>query len=202
MGVFRGGNTLRQFLGTRVLTWRPKSATRRGGQRLPRRGEKRLYVALRDVWLYLEWHAWKGYYPVALVDGSDPLHPTIEHWGYPRERMAIKRRSAAPENMVLPALSSDSMIMKKIPLVMEFLTATAYADGLQRTPGYYTVRNRLVEFEATLYDPDGGVRLVVRHREYDRMWFAVEALLGAEDAPWEPDRYLMEQAAKKPKKKR
>lgn len=179
---------MRRHAGYRVLTFRKRSAIRRGGQRLPQWGEKWLYVAMRDVWLLVRWKSRRGYVPVALLDAHGPMHPAIETWGHPDETMPIKKRVPDGHMPVVPALSVDTAVFKKLPLVMEFLAATAYEDGTMRTPGYYTMRNRLVEYELTFYDPDAGMRLVIRHREHDKCWFGAEVLLGAADAPWEVDR--------------
>jgi hypothetical protein len=94
------------------------------------------------------------------------------------------------------------VLLGKLPAIREFMTATAYDDGTPRTPGYFTVRNRVIAFELTLYDPDSGSRLVVRSPAIDTMWQMAEQLLGTEEAPWEPDGYLMDQLSKRGKKKK
>jgi hypothetical protein len=115
----------------------------------------------------------------------------------------MKRRIAArPGDAVVPALPSASVHWPKLPALREFLTATKYDDGTPRTPGYVTVRNRVSTFEVTVYDVDGCCRLSSRAGKLDDALSLVEQLLGVEDAPWEPDRYLTEQAAKVPKKKK
>jgi len=114
--------------------------------------------------------------------------------------MGIKKRAPAGDSPSIPALSTDNTVMKKLPLLTEFISATAYEDGSPRTPGYFTVRNRTIEYEITLYDPDSGQRVSIRARELDKMYFGAEVLLGAAEAPWEPDKYLMERMPKKKKK--
>lgn len=193
---------MRLYRGMKVLTYRRRVGKRHLGNTLPRSKEKWFVIELRAVWVLVAWYPWKGYYPVALLDAEDPKHPEIENWGHPRDVMPIKRRVPAGELPQVPALSIETKLFAKLPNVMEFLAATAYAEGHPRTPGYYSMRNRLVEYELTFYDPDGGVRLVTRHRDHDKCWFAAEVLLGADEAPWEVDRYLFEQLKKKPKKKK
>lgn len=116
--------------------------------------------------------------------------------------MAIKRRTPPEKELPIPALPSDSKALAKFPLLREFLSATQYEDGAIRTPGYCTIRPRFIEWEITLYDPDGGVRVAIRARTLDDMLQAVEVVLSASEAPWEPDSYLQDQLAKRGKKKK
>jgi hypothetical protein len=113
----------------------------------------------------------------------------------------MKRRSA-PANGVacLAPLPATSVILGKLPAIREYLTATAYEDGTARQPGYFTLRNRALTFEGTLYDPDSGTRLVVRANTLDEMLAGLEKLLGVEEAPWEIDPYLTEQLARRRKR--
>lgn len=115
----------------------------------------------------------------------------------------MKRRAAPQGGLpVVPALPATSVMLGKLPLIREFLSATAYDDGTMRTPGYYTFRNRGHSYELTLSDPDSGMRLVARGPDIDKTFSLAETLLGTEDAQWEIDRYLTEQLEKKrPKKK-
>lgn len=116
--------------------------------------------------------------------------------------MPIRRRVSSPDTLKLPPLPSDSKLLVKCPLLREFLTAREYSDGTPRTPGYFTLRPGVLDFACTLSDPDACQRATVRARNLDDLFAGLELLLGAEDGPWEPDNYLLEQAAKKTKKKR
>lgn len=115
----------------------------------------------------------------------------------------MKRRAKPADGLpTVPALGMGSVILAKCPLLREFLSATTYEDSTLRTPGYVTWRNRGYAYEITLYDPDSGMRLPVRHPEIDKLFGLVETMLGAEDAQWEVDQYLSEQLAKKQKRKK
>lgn len=115
--------------------------------------------------------------------------------------MPIRRRVADPSSLAAPEASSATTYLTLSPLLIEFVTATSYDDGAPRVPGYFTVRIRGTEWEITLYDPDGGVRLPVRAPTVDDALLAVEVAVGSQDAAWEPDQYLLGQLAKRPKKK-
>lgn len=103
---------------------------------------------------------------------------------------------------IIPALPATSVLLSKLPAIREFITATQYEDGSPRVPGYFTLRNRGASFELTMYDYDSGCRLPVSAHELDKALQLMEQLLGVEEAPWEPDRYLMNLLAERNKKKR
>lgn len=114
----------------------------------------------------------------------------------------MKRRTpVGPGGFVLPAAPSVSTLLAKLPAVREFCSATEYDDHSAREPGYMTLRTVGTQWQVTLYDPDSGTRLPVRAPDLDKALLLAEQLLGVEDAPWEPDRYLTEMLAKKNKKK-
>lgn len=113
----------------------------------------------------------------------------------------MKRRTPAEAGLPALPLPSDSKLFVKWPLIREFMTSTAYDDGTPRTPGYLTWRNKGGSFEITVFDPDAGLRCAVRAMTIDDTFAAVEMLLGAENAPWETDRYLTEELLKKKKKR-
>lgn len=192
---------MRWFRGLRLYVFRRKVRRINRGQKLPIRGEKRIAVVLRDVWFYYRWRARRGYIFCGVLDGHDPDHTALESWSFGDERMPVRKRVPSGELPVIPALSLETKILGKCPLLMEWITATAYEDGSVRQPGYFQVRNRTIEFEITVYDPDAGMRIAIRARELDKAFAGVEAILGAVDAPWEPDRYLTS-LLPKPKKKK
>lgn len=190
------------FRGTKLLTFRKRSAIRHGSQRLPTRGERWFYVTLRDVWILYRWRANRGYVMCALCDAHDPSHGEIQRWSYGDEQMPLKKRLASGELPPIPALSVETILLKKCPLLVEFCAATAYEDGSARQPGYFTLRNRVIEYELTVYDPDAGMRLTCNAVQLDRVFAGLEALLGAPDAPWMVDRYLWERKPKEKTKKK
>lgn len=185
-----------------VLTWTGVLYRPRRSRPLPARGEKFFTVWTLRGGLFLRWRAHRGYIMCALLNPRVRGGEVAVRWTYGDERMPIKKRVAGEDLPPIPALSIESAILKKCPLVMEFCTATAYEDGSARQPGYYTMRNRTIEFELTVYDPDAGMRLTVRSREHDRCFHGMEVLLGAPDTQWEVDRYLWEHRPKEKKKKK
>lgn len=191
-----------RVFGSVVRHWRPCGRQRHGGQRLPFRGTRYLWIAHAGVYVHAIWRGGRGYRLLGLRKMLPPHYPYLEQWGTGWDQMPIKKRFRSEGPVLQVALDATTAILKKCPLLMEFLTATAYEDGTPRQPGYYTVRNRVIEFEITLYDPDAGMRVSVRSREHDKMFWGAEAILGAEDVAWEVDRYLTERLPKKKEKKK
>lgn len=193
---------MRRLYGQRVCVWRRCGRLKRGNQLTPRFGTKDYFVDHPEALFSVRWIAHRGLFILASSEKEAP-HAMLEHWGFPEDwKMPVRKRVPTGELPPIPFLSMDTKAMAKSPLLVEFLAATAYEDGTVRTPGYYTVRNRMIEYECTLYDPDSGQRVAVRARELDKMWQGVEVVLGAVDAPWEVDRYLLEQLEQKNKKKK
>jgi len=102
---------------------------------------------------------------------------------------------------VRPALSSESKLLAKAPQLCAFLTHTAYEDGTPRTPGGLWLDNKGVVLELVLRNPDSGARLPLVAPTIDEVLMLAEAQLRADVAPWQPDRWLMEQLTKRTKKK-
>jgi hypothetical protein len=115
----------------------------------------------------------------------------------------MKRRAApAPESVLKLPVCTESVLLSDLPLMLRHITETSYDDLTPRTPGYYWVMNREVAFEVIVFDPDSGCRLPCRAADYDTAMMLAERLLGVEDAPWEPDRFLSDQLLKRVKKKK
>lgn len=193
---------MRDTYGYKVLAWRRNWPGKRVCQWLPRRGEVHFRIVGKTQWLIVQWLPREGYWVTAAgLVGT----PDAERFYFsPRyQSEAMKRRQAVrPGDTVLPALSSASTHMPKLPALREFISATKYDDGTPRTPGYFTIRNRVTTYEVTLYDPDACARVSTRAATLDGALSLMEQLIGCEEAPWEHDRYLAEQAVRtKPRKK-
>lgn len=193
---------MRHKTGTKIVRWRGRWSHRRVGQRTPRGREVFLYILMRTQWHLVQWLPREGWWTVAAGLGSEP--DGEPYYFAPRyQGDAMKRRlPAVPGTAVVPPLPSASTLLPKLPALREFITATKYEDNTPREPGYFTVRNRVTTFEVTVYDPDSASRISARGKTLDEALGLVEQLIGVEEAPWEPDAYLAQLAAKKrPRKK-
>jgi len=187
--------------GIRVIQWRRPGRLRRVCRWLPSRGELRLIVERLGVWMRFRWLPRRGYWLVAAgVRGDLRDQSLLPEQHDPEDD--VKRRNQVPDgDLPVPALSGTSVILAKLPMLREFMSATQYEDMSSRTPGYMTLRNRGYSYEVTLYDPDSGCRIAVRAQELDKVLLLAETVVSAPESPWERDTYLTEQLAKKRKKK-
>lgn len=173
--------------GRRVTTWRSKW----------------FVIQDRDRWLSYWYDRLTGCWLRSVRPvGAGPMDAEYSA-PYALEHCTMKRRNLSLKLVPQSELSSESKLFGKMPRLTEYLTRVTYDDGEIRTPSYFTLRNRGASFEVTLYDPDSGGRLPVNGVTLDEVFFALEKLLGAEDAPWQPDRYLLSELQKKaPKSKK
>jgi hypothetical protein len=197
-----GHGVIRDVWGHRVLWWRPRQCPYRVRQWLPQKREERYRVMKNGIWFVLHWRPYHGLW--AGSGGHGDRHDAAPVWVYPRvQESTVKRRSAPTGGVVItPPIPSTSVQMPKVPMIREWLHSTAYEDGSPRQPGYMTIRNKVTVMEVTMYDPDAGARLPVRAATLDQALVLLEQLLGVEEAPWEPDRYLMEQLVARGKRKK
>jgi hypothetical protein len=193
---------MRDVTGTKLLRWTgARSGCRRVCQWLPRR-ELWFRVVLRSKQLLIHWRPHAGLWCVAVERKGIPNDPTSHSYPRPKEHRVKRRLPPAGAADLVPPLAHESSILVDLPLVRQFLTATQYEDKTARTPGYWWLMNRVTAFEVILFDPDSGSRLPCRAADLDSALLLAERLLGTEDAPWEQDRYLMEQLQKRSKKSR
>lgn len=145
-------------------------------------------------------YPWTGTWVVAVDRHDDPKPVRIWTNPVPLAERRMRKLASTTGIVAIPQLPGVSKIFAKCPRVLEFMSATAYDDGSPRKPGYLTWRNRGHCYELTAYDPDSGLRLPVSGPDVDHVYGALEGLLGAPDAPWQVDDYLMGQLTKKKRK--
>lgn len=179
----------------------PGGARSRTSQWLPMRRKDVVFVCDRRSY-FARWQPNAG----LLVYGSGPagsVAPEVYYLDPNERRSLMKRRSVvSPDAAIRPALPHESKVFLRLTALCEFLSATVYDDGTARTPGYFWFSNRGTLYELTLFDPDAGARLPLVAKTIDDAFAAADLTLRAEDAPWQPDKYLTEQLEKRrPKKK-
>lgn len=187
--------------GVPVYRWvGTRSACLTRGWRLPR-FEKWYYLARGRYLILLHWQPFHGVRIAAEYLRSQwpeaSVRTTLEEY-----QMAIKKRDPMSGPRGAPqGPKGTSMILAKLPLLREFLSATQYDDGSTRTVGNMRVGSQGRLWEITLQDIDALARITVREEDLDKALLLAEQLLGMSEAPWETDRYLAERAASPRKKK-
>jgi len=192
----------RNSYGYRIVHWRRGWTRCRVRQWVSRVRITNLHVVMPRRWYLLRWSPRVGWQLTASGLTGSPV--TEADYQSDPEELNVKRRQApaAGENSIAPALSMTSTVLAKLPALREFVSATQYEDNTPRVPGYFTLRNRGASYELTVYDYDSGCRLAVCAPELDKVFLLMEQLLGVVDAPWEHDRWLMEQLQKRTKNKK
>jgi hypothetical protein len=151
--------------------------------------------------LVVEHRRYRGYTALSLyrpVSGGSVETISFPDWS----TVKMKRRSlGVGVDVAMPALSGESKVLLKFPRMCEFLTAVYYEDGTVRTPGTVWLKVDSLAFVMTLLDPDACARVNVRAASLDEVFTLAEKLLSTESAAWELDRYAVEKAAQKKKKK-
>lgn len=177
----------------------------RKGLTKPRRWLPRseLWYRLRCKGAEYTFH-WKPFNGIQLVaytfTGSDGV---VRERNTPRGRTMTMKRLKILAGSGLPqvGVSSTSVIWGKLPKLREHLSALAYEEGEVREPGYMWIKTTLSQWVITIFEPSACARMDIRAGTLDEALLLAEKLLGAEDAPWEIDQFLVEKRAKKSKKK-
>lgn len=83
--------------------------------------------------------------------------------------------------------------------IMEHMAYRQYDDGDPREPGYITIRTNGSAWCVQVKDPDSGNSFQVVAATIDQALDTAALHLACEEAPWEPDRWLLDAAKKKKK---
>lgn len=127
-----------------------------------------------------------------------PLYPSLTWYG---ELLFMKKRTPKPAAESPPHLAPvESNVLAKCMALVEHCAATKYDDGEPRQPGWFTIRTRGSAWEVEIKDPDTCSRLVVIQGTLDDALALATCLLDAEEAPWEPDQWLLKAKQQKGKK--
>lgn len=99
-----------------------------------------------------------------------------------------------------PAGADKGKILRECPVLLGWLCDASYDNGepVGKTKLSMYREGTVVVAELKVQD-GGGVKLVVRERNPDRALAALEALLGTDPTPWQPDEYPVGGKAKKRK---
>jgi len=116
--------------------------------------------------------------------------------------MKRKNLSPAPEdNCAFKHLAAiETNLWAKLPNLVAHCCVTRYDDGEPRKPGWVTIKTMGSAWVVQLKDPDSCLQMSATAQSLDDALCLADLLLGAEQAPWEPDPFLKQQAAKNSKK--
>lgn len=98
----------------------------------------------------------------------------------------------------LAAIESD--VFTRLPNIVKHCCVTKYEDGEPRKPGWITIKTYGAAWVVQCKDPDACLSLSCTQQSLDDALALADVLLGSDEAPWEPDPFLMKQSAPKAKK--
>lgn len=157
------------------------------------------YLLVGDVRFDLTGKKWYGItcYSTTRKGGVFSHWDDVEWWGdLQMKKKKAKDTSAAPAAHLA---AMESPLFAKIHSLVAHCAATAYDDGDPRQVGWWTVKTMGSAWVVEVKDPDTCARLVVVQQTLDDALTLAALLLDSEEAPWEPDPWLMASKAKKKK---
>lgn len=117
------------------------------------------------------------------------------------EVLRMKRRQAPSNTSGQKHLAPlESNVMGGHHPLVQHMAVTQYDDGEPRKPGWITVKTFGSSWQIECKDPDACVSLRVVASTLDEALTLASLLLESEEAPWEPDMWLQQQASKNRKK--
>lgn len=113
----------------------------------------------------------------------------------------MKRRTAPSNASGQKHLASvETNILTQCHAIVRHCAVTQYDDGEPRKPGWITVKTFGSAWQIEAKDPDSCLALRVVENSLDEALALLTLLLESDEAPWEVDTWLQQQAAKGRKK--
>lgn len=159
------------------------------------------YAWRKGNWVvFVEWRRWEGFFFSSSwqVSSGWPGH-TVP---YPSTRRISMKKWAAltPEGPDPNRQPATSVVLKKFPRLVAFLSDRWYDDNTTRLPGSMWVDSDFGAWKAMLKEPSLALCARIRAASLDDLFAAIETFLGLDAPPWEPDAYAASKAAPKKKK--
>src|SRR4029453_6761526 len=134
--------------------------------------------------------------------GPDGLWESVsDEWSLKRSLVKRKRQGDQSKAVVPHLAPLESNVFSKFHPIVAHCAVTQYEDNEPRKPGWITFKTMGSSWVIEAKDPDSCSRLVVVQTTLDDALALLSVLLESEEAPWEPDPWLAQQAAKARTKK-
>lgn len=95
--------------------------------------------------------------------------------------------------------SMESNVFAKLFNLVTHCAVTRYDDGDPRRPGWFTIKTLGSAWVVQIKDPDSCLQMTATAQSLDDALCLADLLLGGDEAPWEPDPFLKQQASKNKK---
>lgn len=153
-----------------------------------------------SMYAIIEWRRYTGYYPVSLFRLVSGL--AVDRFEFPDlARYVVKKwdthkAPTKPEDQV----PVTSVVLKKFPRLLAFLSDLWYDDGSARVRGSIWMDSDLGGVKALLKEPSLTLCARIRAASWDELYAAVEFFLAMDSPPWEHDQFAARQQSEKKKK--
>jgi len=112
----------------------------------------------------------------------------------------MKRVKQADRAAVKHLAAVESNTFRDLMPLVEHCCMLQYEDGEPRTPGWITLRTNGAAWQCVVKDPDSASSFTTVAQTLDEVVATAALLLGCEEAPWEPDAWLVQSKARSKKK--
>lgn len=134
--------------------------------------------------------------------GPDGLWEAVsDEWATEMTLVKRKRQGDAAGPGVKHLAAVESNVFSRFLPIVEHCAVCQYEDGSARKPGWITIKTMGSAWVIEAKDPDSCSRLTVVQTNLDDALALLSITLESEEAPWEPDPWLRQQAQKESRKK-
>lgn len=93
----------------------------------------------------------------------------------------------------------ESEVFSRLSNLVSHCAVTRYDDGTPRKTGWFTIKVMGAAWIVQVKDPDGCCSMSLTAQTLDDALALADVMLGADDAPWEPDPFLRSAESRKKK---
>ena len=119
-------------------------------------------------------------------------------------RGSVKKRrlqsDTTRENVPWHLAPLETQVLANLSQLVAHIAATRLEDGSSRSPGRLFLGTRGSSYEVVCKEPDLQAELVILASTLDDALCLTDLMLGADDTPWQPDRWAQSRSAEKKKK--
>lgn len=128
-----------------------------------------------------------------LVAGGEAIR-----WEYPSMKKRVAKGALEGDAKHLAAVETTRFA--DLMSLVEHCAFRKYDDGDPREPGWFTIKTQGSAWVVQVKDPDAAVSFAAVAQTLDQALETAALMLACDEAPWEQDRFLAQQAAQKKKK--
>lgn len=173
-----------------------RSMTRYRCTRRVRRTAGRKHFFLTVIWycfrLRCSYRPGVGVCPLSLKVSPEGRPVKVVMFGtehIPMKRVSLSAKPVAGQAVHIAAVESD--VLGKFPSLIAHCSVVKYDDGEPRQPGWVQVKTQGAAWIVQLIDFDACAQIQALGQTLDDALVLADALVAAEDAPWEPAQWLL-----------